>query len=68
MCGETFDLLLSASNGNIKCLTGKSIFVVNLPLKLFCATVMNAVTGSSLHTLFGTYLEHMLTKFEIIQN
>ena len=45
---------------------GKSIFVVNLPLKLFPATVANADIGSlkSLHTLFDKYLDHMLVKFE----
>ena len=42
----------------------KSIFAVNLPLKLFPATV-NADIGSlkSLHTLFDKYLDHMLVKF-----
>ena len=45
---------------------GKSIFAVNLPLKLFPATVANADIGSlkSLHTLFDKYLDHMLVKFE----
>ena len=40
---------------------------VNLPLKLFRATVTNTDTGSlkSLHTLFDTYLDFMLTKFEV---
>ena len=35
-------------------------------LKLFPATVANAVIGSlkSLHTLFDKYLDHMLVKFE----
>ena len=54
------------SNGNIKYPIGKSIFAVNLPLKLFPATVANADIGSlkSLHTLFDKYLDHMLMKFE----
>ena len=45
---------VSISNGNIKYPIGKSIFAVNLPLKLFPATVANADIGSlkSLHTLF----------------
>ena len=45
---------------------GKSIFAVNLSLKLFPATVANADIGSlkSLHTLFDKYLDHMLVKFE----
>ena len=57
---------VSVSNGSIKCPIRKSISRVNLPLKLFCATVANADTGSLkfLHTLFDTYLDHMLTKFE----
>ena len=57
---------VSVRNGNIKCLFGKSIFAVNLPLKLYRATVVNTDTGclKSLHTLFDTYLDHMLTKFE----
>ena len=61
------------SNGNIKCPIGKSFFAVNLPLKLFRATVANADTKSlkSLHTLFDMYLDHMLVKFEqnrMVQN
>ena len=56
----------SVINDNIKCLIGKSIFAVNLPLKFFRATVANADTGSleSLHTLFDTHLDHMLYKSE----
>ena len=52
---------VSISNGNIKYLIGKSIFTVNLPLKLSPATVVNADIGSikSLHTLFDKYLDHM---------
>ena len=50
----------------IKYPSGKLIYAVNLPLKLFPATVANADIGSlkSLHTLFGMYLDHMLVKFE----
>ena len=57
---------ISISNGNIKAPIGKSIFAVNLTLKLFRATVANADIGnlSSLHTLFDTYLDHTLGKFE----
>ena len=57
---------VSISNGNIKCPIGKSIFAVNLPLKLFRTTVANADTRSqkSLYTLLDTYLGHMLAKFE----
>ena len=42
------------SNGNIKYLIGKSISVVNLPFKLFRATIANVDLGSlkSLHTFF----------------
>ena len=54
------------SNGNVKSTFEKSIFAVNLPLKLFHATVTNTNTGrlNSLHTLFDTYLDCMLAKFE----
>ena len=57
---------VSISNGNIKCPIGKSIFVVNLPLKLFRATVANADIRSlkSPHTFRKTCLYHMLVKFE----
>ena len=57
---------VSVSNGNIKCSIGKSIYTANLPLKLFGATVANADTASLkfLHTLFDTYKDHMLAKFE----
>ena len=49
---------ISVSNGNIKCPIGKSIFAVT--------AVANADTGSlkSLHTLFDTYQDLMLAKFE----
>ena len=48
-------------------------FSVSFSLKLYCAMVTNADTGSlkSLHTLFDPYLDHMLAKFEpnrIVQN
>ena len=57
---------VNISNGNVKYPSGKSIFAVNLLLKLFPATVANADIGSqkSLHTLFDTYLNHRLVKFE----
>ena len=50
-----------------------SIMVTNLPLKIFCATVAIADNGSekSHHTLFCTYLDHMLAKFKpnrMVQN
>ena len=46
---------------------GKSIFTVNLPLKLFRATVANADTLSVKHLrtlfeLFDTYLDHVLAR------
>ena len=45
---------------------GKSIFAVNLLLKLSPATVANADIGSltTLHTLLDRYLDHMLVKCE----
>ena len=45
---------------------GKSIFVVNFPLKLLGVTVANADTGSlkSLHTIFDIYLDHILAQFQ----
>ena len=51
MYGETTNVSIY-SNGNIKYRIGKSIFAVNLPLKLFRATVANDDIGSqkSLHT------------------
>ena len=57
---------VSISNGNIKYPIGKSIFGVNLPLKLFPATVPTANIGSlkSLHTFLKEYLYHMLVKYE----
>ena len=46
----------SIGNGNIKYPIGKSIFAVNLPLKLFPATIANADIESlkSLHTFLKT--------------
>ena len=60
-----FRLSMSASV-MIKCPIGKSIFAVNLPLKLFRATVDNADIGSlkSLHTYLTKCLYRMLVKFE----
>ena len=60
----TFNVCIS--NGNIKYPMGKSIFVVNLPFKLFPATVANADIKSpkSLHTFLKECLYHMLVKFE----
>ena len=57
---------VSISHGNIKCLSGKSIFAVNLVIKLFPATVGNADIGSakSLHTFRKKCLYHMLGKSE----
>ena len=57
---------VSIRNGNIKYPIGKSIFAVNLPLKLSPAAVANADSGSpkSLHTLFDKYLDLTLAKFE----
>ena len=57
---------ISVSNGNIKYPVGNSIFAANLPLKLFRAAVANTDIEilKSLHTLFDTYLDHMLAKFK----
>ena len=57
---------VSINNGNIKYPIGKPIFAVNLPLKLFPATVANVEIGSlkSLHALFDKYLNHVLVQFE----
>ena len=62
MYGDTSNV--SISNGNIKCPIGKSIFAVNLPLKLFRATVANADMRSlkSLHTFLKMFI--MPVKFE----
>ena len=55
---------VNMSNGNIKCPIVKSIFAVNLPLKLFRATVAPADIGSlkSLHTFLLKCLYCMLVK------
>ena len=65
MYGETLDFQIG-SNGNIKYPSGKLIFAVNLPLKLFPITIANANIKrlKSLHTLFDKCLDHMLVKFE----
>ena len=57
---------VSVSNGNLKYPIRKSIFAVNLPSKLFRATIANANTTSlkSLLTLFDTNLDYMLAKSE----
>ena len=56
----------NVNNGNLKYPIKKSIFEINLSLKLFRATAANAKTESlkSLHTLFDTYFDYMLAKFE----
>ena len=56
---------VSISNGNIKCLIGKSIFAVNLTLKRFRATVANADIKSvrlSIHSFKNACT--MLVQFE----
>ena len=57
---------VSISNTNIKCPIRKSIFAVNLPLKLFRATVANADTGSlkSPPAFLKRCLNRMLVKFK----
>ena len=51
---------------NMKYSIGKSIFAVDLPRKLFRATVANADIGSlkTLHRFLKKCLYHMLVKFE----
>ena len=41
-------------------------FTLNLPLKVFRSTIANADTENLkfLHTIFDTYLDHMLATFE----
>ena len=70
-CGPTtyqimYGEIVSISNGNIKCPIGKLIFALNLPLKLFRTTVVNADIGSlrSLHTFLNKCLHHMPVKFQ----
>ena len=62
MYGETLDFQCQHQ----QCPIWKSIFAVNLPLKLFRATVDNADIGNlkSLHTFLKNCLYHMLVKFE----
>ena len=69
MYGETFDFQCQHQQWNIKCPIGKSIFAVNLTLKLFRATFANADIESlkSLHTFLAKFLYHMLVKFEQIR-
>ena len=57
---------VSISNGRIKYPIEKSIFAVNLPFKLFPATVANADIESlkSLHTFLKKCLYFMQMKFE----
>ena len=66
MYGETLDFQCHHISGNIKYPSGKSMFAVNLPLKLFPATLANAnlVSLKSLHTLFDKFLDHMLVKLK----
>ena len=65
--GESLDFQCQHHNANIKCPIGKSIFAINLPLKLFRATIANADLGSlkSLHTFLEDCL-YMLVEF--VQN
>ena len=60
----TFNVYIS--NGTIEYLIAKSIFAVNLPLKLFRAIFANADIGSlkSRHTFLKKCLYHMLVQFE----
>ena len=56
MWGRLWTSNVSISNDNMKCLIGKPIFAVMLPLKLFRAAVANADLGSlnrslSIHSL-----------------
>ena len=58
---------VSNSNGTIKYPIRKSIFAVNLLLKLFSATIANADIGSLLVSPYITlkkYLWHMQVKFQ----
>ena len=66
MYGETLDFQCQVSNGNVKYPIGKSIFSVNLPLKLFPATDANADIGNlkSLHIFLWKWLYHILVKSE----
>ena len=67
MYGETLDFQCQYQQWYIKHPIGKSIiFGVNLPFKLFPATVANADIRSlkSLHTFHRKCLYHVLVKFE----
>ena len=70
MYGETLDFQCQHQqfNGNIKCPIEKTMFAVNLPLKLFPATVANADIESpkSLQKFLKKCLYCMLVKF--VQN
>ena len=73
VCSNFTSMWSKKCNGKLKCPIGKSIFAVNLPLKLLRATVANANAASrkSLNTLFDTFLDYMLAKFDsnrMIQN
>ena len=48
---------VSIGNGNMKCPIGKSIFAVNLPLKLFRVTV---VYGLPIHSLKKMFVPHAI--------
>ena len=54
---------------NVSISNGKSIFAVNLTLKLFRVTIANADIESlkSFHTFLTKCLYHMLVKFEQIR-
>ena len=60
---------VSISNGNIKYPIGKSFFTVNLPLKLFRATVAKAGIESikSLHTFLKKMFVPLASEFEQIR-
>ena len=66
MYGKILTSNVSVRYGNLKYPIEKSFFAVNLPLIFFRATVANANTESvkAFHTLFGTYLDYMLEKWE----
>ena len=57
------------THGNINYPIGRSIFAVNLPLKLFRDTIVNADIESLkfLHTFLTKCLYHMLVKCEQIR-
>ena len=49
-----------------KSFNGKFIAKLDFPMRAFYVTINDTVIGSlkSLHTLFDTYLDHMMVKFE----